>query len=175
MADDTIFDETIIYPLENTWVCSCRNANLKNNPKDWIASFYYISTFDSIQSFWEIFNNLPELTTAKIGITYAFFKKINDYTITPSWEDKYNKCGSSFNLYINSIKLSSNIIQYYYITLLLSLIGETLVPQFINGCTFDKKYSNYKISIWFNIDITQTSHSSCESQLILSELSKHSN
>ena len=155
-----------IYPLENIWVCSCRNANLKDNPKDWIASFRYISNFDSIQTFWSIFNNLPELTTAKIGITYSFFKQINDYTITPSWEDKYNKSGSSFNLYLNSGKLSPDIIQYYYLNILLLLIGSTLVSESINGCTFDKKYSNYKLSIWFNIDIT-------DSQMILSELKNY--
>lgn len=170
MEAKSILDVSVPYPLMDRWKFSSRNTDL-NNPKskqqdekDWLSSFKEIYIFDSIQKFWELVNNFPGIVQVPHGATFAFFKKkgTGHSFIQPSWEDSNNKNGYTYSLYIPTKDkgygiLNDGNIHYIYIDILMLLIGATLpFHDKINGCTFDRKFTSYKFSIWVGAPLKES-------------------
>ena len=152
----------IPYPLNDTWKMTIKAVDLNDQKgkqqveTDWLLSFKDVFTFDTIQDFWRLYNNVNVLTKVPVGTTYTFFKKdSNDKFTQPSWEDPNNTNGFTYNIYISTRDrygtgvLDEKSITKMYKEILMLLVGHVLIDDDqINGCTFDRKFVSYKLTIW---------------------------
>jgi len=102
--------------LENSWsFWFDRYAGPGLTVEEYAASLCRLGTFNSIQSFWNWFNNLPP--TSKLGARMSYH--LMKGTIRPLWEDLENIDGGTF-----SIKVSKQETDSAWLQLLLAVVGE---------------------------------------------------
>lgn len=101
---------------------------------------------DTIKKFWTLYNNLPPLSNT-IKSNFAFFHS----GILPQWEEPRNIDGGKWSW----IYCSSDIytMQNDWLTILLSLIGETLLEPSeeenkINGAVVSVRNAGTRMSVW---------------------------
>jgi hypothetical protein len=132
------------HKLNDTWVL----WNHPTNSRDWKLSAYkQVATVETVEEFWELYNNLPCLTNSM----WFFMRK----DITPLWEDPVNQEGGAFKFKVHESKADN-----MWLTLSLYLVTETMCRDFkdamlICGITLSpKRHQNPTISVW-NLDKTQ--------------------
>ena len=102
-----------------------------------------ISTFDTIEDFWAIYQHLKKPDNCNPGIEIQMFKD----EIKPMWEDDLNKNGGKLTLNCN--KGYTTII---WEEILLGIIGGVLpqeISEDINGIVFISKSKFNTLQIWF--------------------------
>ncbi|KAL4467062.1 hypothetical protein ABPG74_010659 [Tetrahymena malaccensis] len=113
--------------------------------KDYEKSQIIVGEFDSIQSFWGLFNNIPKLNELSIGSSYHLMKQ----GIKPLWEDPLNSDGS-----ISKLKIAQKFDEIWIETIVLWISNEfkdNYEEEFINGISITKKQSDlYILQIWQN-------------------------
>jgi len=129
-------------PLNSVWTMW---YNAPQTPKgreqmDWTPK--KIVTFDTVEDFWCLFNNLVAPSRLLKGSNYHMFKE----GITPEWEDPRNKAGGKW------------IIQYglkdpgqdeHWMYTLLSMIGEEFEDSDeICGVVFSPRQKQNKLALW---------------------------
>lgn len=129
------FDPNIILPLENSWTLWYHN---KDNTLWGEDSFVKINTFNTVQGFWRLFNNI------KFTDQCFFLMKEN---IFPLWEKPENASGGTWSLQINR-----NSADKIWTHLVLLIIGRTLAKNMddINGISIRPKFKFSVIKIWLN-------------------------
>lgn len=151
---------TLIYnqhfPLNNTWTLSYKSIN----KKDWSKDFKNVIDINDIETFWKVFNNIKDIVELEYGFVYSFFKR----GIGAMWEHPKNINGHTIHIYLNKNHMSDKEQISLYTDTLIVLVGNTLnCSKYINGVTFDKKFSGVKISFW--VSMNQDHH-------LLSEIKK---
>lgn len=105
---------------------------------DWsIESYNKLCTFNTIEDYWKFMNNLPVLSNG------MFFIMRGD--ILPIWEDKMNKDGGAWTLFV-----SNNQIEPYLVNISAYMVNEKLInlPNEINGISITPKHKSFSIKIW---------------------------
>lgn len=84
---DEIAPECLIkHPLQNEWTL----WYLENDRnKTWEEMLNEITSFDTVEDFWSLYNHIRFASDLKQGNDYSLFKK----NIRPMWEDDANKRG----------------------------------------------------------------------------------
>lgn len=84
---DEIAPECLIkHPLQNEWTL----WYLENDRnKTWEEMLNEITSFDTVEDFWSLYNHIRFASDLKQGNDYSLFKK----NIRPMWEDEANKRG----------------------------------------------------------------------------------
>lgn len=154
------------HPLNDDWSFSYKTKNTsvdKTLPNFWNKSYTNVMTLTTIESFWRLYNNIKFCTQVSNGTTYSMFKT----GILPSWEDPCNATGSSVQLYLNKHTMKLEAINILFRNCLLMLIGnEHHFNKNINGCTFDKKQSGCKLTIWFDLSLNKINVTPTIAQII---------
>ncbi|KAH1013573.1 hypothetical protein HUJ04_002551 [Dendroctonus ponderosae] len=79
-------DYSVKHPLQNVWTLwyyeNDRNQSWEKNQRE-------ISSFDTVEDFWSLYNHIKPASELKQGTDYSLFKK----GIMPMWEDNANKKG----------------------------------------------------------------------------------
>lgn len=131
--------------LNTDWTLWCH----KNTNLNWKAESYeYITNINTIDKFWEIFNNFHKLNKDE----YQYF--IMRDKIKPIWEDNNNRNGGilsyKLNLYNATPKDDGSL---YFTILSLLILNETFTKKMdtmINGISYAMKNNNVLIKIWYN-------------------------
>ena len=143
--------ESITHPLHDTWTFRFKQATQyqrNQSEHDWLKSYKKLYEFNTIEDFWRLFNNIPDMESISKGTLYSFFR--ND--IKPSWEAPENKNGSSLQMYLNEDLMGVEQLKKIYRDIMCLLVGaSTKGYKHLNGCTIDKKYSGYKITLWYSV------------------------
>lgn len=127
------------------WLYKPRIAYSQQTESDWLSDYQKVFLFDTVETFWKMYNNIPSWHDLSCGSIYALFKK----DIKPSWEDDLNVGGFSWILYVSQ-RLPEQAAKDLYLNIILMLVGNTFdYGILLNGCTFEKKSRGDKIVFWF--------------------------
>lgn len=77
-----------------------------------------VSTFDTVEDFWSLYNHIKQPAEIKSGNDYSLFKE----GIRPMWEDDFNKAGGRWVLMIG--RNQKEELNKLWLDTVLCLIGE---------------------------------------------------
>ncbi|GKU92457.1 hypothetical protein SLEP1_g6179 [Rubroshorea leprosula] len=128
------------HPLEHSWTFWFDNPTAKSKQAIWGSSMRAIYTFDTVEEFWSLYNNIHHPSKLAVGADFHCFK----YKIEPKWEDPVCANGGKWTLTFSRGK--SDICWLYT---LLAMIGE----QFdhgdeICGAVVSVRAKQEKIALW---------------------------
>ncbi|XP_043069958.1 eukaryotic translation initiation factor 4E1 isoform X1 [Drosophila bipectinata] len=140
-GDDAVRTEHLFkHPLQNNWTL----WYLENDrSKSWEDMQNEITSFDTVEDFWSLYNHIKPPSEIKVGSDYSLFKK----GIRPMWEDAANKQGGRWVITLN--KSSKSDLDNLWLDVLLCLIGEAFDhSDQICGAVVNIRGKSNKISIW---------------------------
>ncbi|XP_020590279.1 eukaryotic translation initiation factor 4E-1-like isoform X1 [Phalaenopsis equestris] len=108
------------HPLQHSWTFWFDNPSAKSKQAAWGNSIRPIHTFDSVEDFWSLYNNINRPSKLVVGADFYCFK----YPIEPKWEDPI--CANGGKWTITCARGKSDTVWLYT---LLAMVGE----QFDNG------------------------------------------
>lgn len=128
------------HPLQNTWTLWYLESD---RTKVWEDLQNEITSFDTVEDFWSLYNHIKPPSEIKIGSDYSLFKK----GIRPMWEDAANKQGGRW--VISLARTPKADLDNLWLDVLLCLIGEAFDhSDEICGAVVNVRGKNNKISIW---------------------------
>jgi len=97
MSNEMVARELMLkHPLQNVWTL----WYLENDrTKSWEDMQNEITSFDTVEDFWSLYNHIKPPSEIKLGSDYSLFKK----GIRPMWEDAANNNGGRWVIALNKI------------------------------------------------------------------------
>ncbi|XP_037934318.1 eukaryotic translation initiation factor 4E1-like isoform X2 [Teleopsis dalmanni] len=128
------------HPLQNAWTLWYLESD---RTKSWEDMQNEITSFETVEDFWSLYNHIKPPSEIKSGCDYSLFKK----GVRPMWEDVANKQGGRW--VINVMKNSKSDLDNLWLDVLLCLIGEAFDnTDQICGAVVNVRTKGNKISIW---------------------------
>ncbi|TYJ53893.1 hypothetical protein B9479_005442 [Cryptococcus floricola] len=178
-ADDgkvkTVFDDAskfnVKHPLFSNWTLYFDSPQSKNLPKtpgttptlpqgagSWMDDIRKVVSFDSVEEFWGLYNNIVPPSQLPGKANYYLFKN----GIVPAWEDPQNKNGGKWAIQIPKNSDSKSTIDKIWLYTMLAAIGETfetpsgkaeVAPSptqsdLVTGVIVSPRPAFFRISIW---------------------------
>jgi len=122
----------------------------------WMDDIKRVISFDSVEEFWGLYNNIVPPSALPQKANYYLFKE----GIIPAWEDEANKNGGKWSIQLPKEKNRANVDKMWLYTML-AAIGETFDPSLttldpsgsppnslITGVIVSTRPQFYRISIW---------------------------
>jgi len=123
-----------------------------------------VITFDSVEEFWGLYNNIVPPSQLPQKANYYLFRE----GIIPAWEDAANKDGGKWSIQLPKDKNRNNVDKMWLYTML-AAIGETFDPppagvdaplqSLITGVIVSTRPQFYRISIWTRLSPASASAS----------------
>jgi len=174
-SDPTNFN--VKHPLYSPWTLwfdspSAKGRNMPQTPSStmpqtpqtpgtaaatgWMEDIKRVITFDSVEEFWGLYNNIVPPSHLPSRANYYLFKD----GIIPAWEDEANRNGGKWSIQLPKDKNRANVDKMWLYTML-AAIGETFDPSLteatpaepppqslITGVIVSTRPQFYRISIW---------------------------
>ncbi|KAJ4489318.1 translation initiation factor eIF4e [Lentinula edodes] len=122
----------------------------------WMEDIKRVISFDSVEEFWGLYNNIVPPSALPQKANYYLFKE----GIIPAWEDEANKHGGKWSIQLPKDKNKPHVDKMWLYTML-AAIGETFDPSLttldpsgsppnslITGVIVSTRPQFYRISIW---------------------------
>ncbi|KAJ3038342.1 hypothetical protein HDV00_000763 [Rhizophlyctis rosea] len=143
----TIFEDPVNFnakhPLENRWTMWFDNPGKKTNQANWAQNLKNLITFDSVEDFWGIYNNVQKASQLAAGSNYHLFKE----GVRPEWEDPTNAKGGKWVLPIPKPKKGE--LDQLWLYTLLACVGEAFPDQDeVCGAVVSIRKQQDRISLW---------------------------
>ncbi|MCJ1379894.1 eukaryotic translation initiation factor 4E [Xylographa soralifera] len=112
---------------------------------NWNDLLREVVTFDSVEEFWGVFNNIAPTSELAVKSDYHLFKE----GVRPEWEDPQNKHGGKWSYSYRekkSVQIDEN-----WLSMLLAAIGETLENEDdgeVMGVVVNVRKGFYRIGVW---------------------------
>ena len=112
----------------------------------WSDDYKQIAHFDTVETFWRLFNNIAPPSLLQPGSSYHLFKG----KVKPAWEDKFNKHGGALKYVFGSGQNGAHNANYSWYHTVLNLIGNNFeLSEEICGVVVNiKKQHKGKIELW---------------------------
>ncbi|XP_014209039.1 eukaryotic translation initiation factor 4E-1A isoform X2 [Copidosoma floridanum] len=132
----------IKHPLQNTWTLWYFELD---KSKGWEDSQREITSFDTAEDFWSLYNHIKQASELKIGCDYSMFKQ----GIRPMWEDDANKHGGRWLINLDRKQRSVDL-DNFWLEILLCMIGEGFndSSDTICGAVVNIRSRQDKIALW---------------------------
>ena len=131
------------HPLNTNWTMY---TSVKNRSDNWMDKIKEIYTISSIETFWEMYNNIPTASSLVFPYDYYFFRS----NIKPMWEDPLNKDGGKITITFKK-DISNEEIDKWWLYTVLGCIGEQYdEPDIICGVVLNIRKHQNRINIWLN-------------------------
>jgi len=130
------------HPLQNRWsLWFFKNDKTKN----WAANLRQITTFDSVEDFWSIYNHIQLASKLSVGCDYSLFKE----GVQPMWEDDRNRMGGRWLVNLSKNQRSTDLDRIWLETLL-CLIGEAFGEDSdqVCGAVINIRPKGDKLAVW---------------------------
>ncbi|RMX95059.1 hypothetical protein D0867_13629, partial [Hortaea werneckii] len=148
-ADDgkviTVFDDpanfNVKHALQNTWTLWFTKP--PSGKQDWSELLKEVITFDSVEEFWGIYNNITPASELAQKSDYHLFKR----GVRPEWEDPQNKFGGRWSYTFKNGKAQDNA----WLDVMLAAIGETLEDEGDNevmGVVINIRKAFWRVGLW---------------------------
>jgi len=120
----------------------------------WMEDIKRVISFDSVEEFWGLYNNIIPPSQLPQKANYYLFKE----GIIPAWEDEANKNGGKWSIQLPKDKNRNHVDKMWLYTML-AAIGETFDPSptltdgsgsasLITGVIVSTRPQFYRLSIW---------------------------
>ena len=121
-----------------------KNKKVENTEEDEKERLKKIFTFSSVQEFWGLCNNIPQINQLGIKASYHLMRK----DVEPRWEDPFNERGG-----IWTVRISKQHALVFWQNLLLATIGGTFFSVLeegdeISGVTFGARKVDVVFMVW---------------------------
>ncbi|KAI5818556.1 translation initiation factor eIF 4e-like domain-containing protein [Pyronema omphalodes] len=133
------------HPLMNVWTLWFTKPPSGKGGNDWSDLLKEVVTFDSVEEFWGIYNNISKTSDLSLKSDYHLFKQ----GVRPEWEDVQNKNGGKWSYQFKD-KRGVNIDELW-LNVMLAAIGETLEADAANevmGVVVNVRKAFYRIGVW---------------------------
>ncbi|CAG8469479.1 10215_t:CDS:2 [Acaulospora morrowiae] len=155
----TVFSDplnfNVKHPLFNSWTLWFDNPGKKANTASWSQNLKELITFDSVEEFWGVYNNVVKTNELTSGSNYHLFKR----EIKPMWEDPVNENGGKWVIQFPRHKTGEEINTLWLYTML-ACIGESFdYPDEVCGAVVSVRKIFFRISLWTR---TSTNKDICE-------------
>ncbi|EPS43870.1 hypothetical protein H072_2186 [Dactylellina haptotyla CBS 200.50] len=135
---------TVKHPLMNKWTLWFTRPPNKSD-SHWSDTLKEVVTFDSVEEFWGIYNNITKTSDLAVKSDYHLFK----VGIRPEWEDIANKHGGKWAYQFKERR--SVAIDELWLHTMLAAIGETLEKETdreVTGVVVNVRKGFYRIGLW---------------------------
>ncbi|RYP63746.1 hypothetical protein DL769_006873 [Monosporascus sp. CRB-8-3] len=132
------------HPLQNKWTLWFTKPS-SGKGDNWNDLLKEVITFNSVEEFWGIYNNIAPVSELAMKSDYHLFKE----GVRPEWEDPQNKHGGKWS-YSFKDKRSIDINDLWLHTML-AAIGETLEDEDdgeVMGVVVNVRKAFYRIGVW---------------------------
>eukprot|EP00252_Welwitschia_mirabilis_P002384 TRINITY_DN12319_c0_g1_i1.p1 TRINITY_DN12319_c0_g1~~TRINITY_DN12319_c0_g1_i1.p1 ORF type:complete len:224 (+),score=33.05 TRINITY_DN12319_c0_g1_i1:151-822(+) len=130
------------HPLEHSWTFWFDSQNGKSKQATWGSSMRKVFTFNTVEDFWRLYNNILPPSKLSVGYDFHCFKE----GIEPKWEDP--KCANGGKWTISPPK-GKGIIDTLWLHSLLAMIGEQFDDgDEICGAVVSTRARQDKIALW---------------------------
>jgi translation initiation factor 4E len=144
----TVFDDkdnfNVKHPLENHWTLWFTKPS-SGKGDNWNDLLKEVITFNSVEEFWGIYNNIAPVSDLALKSDYHLFKE----GVRPEWEDPQNKHGGKWSY---SFKEKRNCdINDIWLHTMLAAIGETLEDEEdgeVMGVVVNVRKAFFRIGVW---------------------------
>jgi len=150
---------TMKHPLENAWTFwyfmgdefkRLMSSPGRSDTEAWNMCTKNLSTVDTIEDFWQVFNYIERPSRINIDCDYCFFKK----GIHPDWADFQNKYGGRWVIEWKEQDLRcKDDVDSHWMEILFILIGEHGDPynDIVNGAVIQVKKNKFRIGVWLKV------------------------
>jgi len=132
------------HPLMNTWTLWFTKPPSGKGESSWNDLLKEVVTFDSVEEFWGIYNNITKTSDLALKSDYHLFK----VGVRPEWEDPQNKDGGKWSQFKDKRAVQ---IDELWLHVMLAAIGETLESENdkeIMGVVVNVRKALYRIGLW---------------------------
>lgn len=132
------------HPLQCTW-CLWVLLHSHSAKDNWQHSQTNVASFDSVEEFWRLFNNIKR--PSRLGVVdLSIFKK----DVWPAWEDETCRHGGRWIAKVD--KMRPQDFDELWLTLILTVIGEEMsdAGQCICGAVFSCRTKSSKMAVWIS-------------------------
>ncbi|KAF2729507.1 eukaryotic translation initiation factor 4E [Polyplosphaeria fusca] len=144
----TVFDDpenfNVKHPLMNKWTLWFTKPP-SGKGDNWNELLKEVISFDSVEEFWGIYNNITPTSELALKSDYHLFKA----GVRPEWEDAQNKHGGKWAFQFKDKKLIN--IDALWLHVMLAAIGENLEDEDDNevmGVVVNVRRGFYRIGLW---------------------------
>ncbi|KAI9890134.1 MAG: eukaryotic translation initiation factor 4E [Vezdaea aestivalis] len=134
------------HPLANPWTLWFTKPPTSKDT-NWNDLLKEVITFDSVEQFWGIHNNIAEVSELAVKSDYHLFKS----GVRPEWEDPQNKHGGKWAYTFKEKKQAQSVINDLWLHVMLAAIGEMLESDEDNeimGVVVNVRKAFYRIGLW---------------------------
>ncbi|XP_065654074.1 eukaryotic translation initiation factor 4E-1A isoform X2 [Hydra vulgaris] len=133
------------HPLQNTWALWFYK---NEKSKSWEANQRVVTTFETVEDFWAIYNHIQLASKLTLGCDYALFKE----GIKPMWEDARNRMGGRWLVSLNRNQRTTDLDRLWLETLL-CLIGEAFGDDSdqVCGAVVNIRIKGDKLAMWTSL------------------------
>jgi len=133
------------HPLMNKWTLWFTKPPSGKGGNDWSELLKEVVTFDSVEEFWGIYNNISKTSELSLKSDYHLFKA----GVRPEWEDIQNKNGGKWSYQFKEKRAVA--IDDLWLQVMLAAIGETLETdeaKEVMGVVVNVRKAFYRIGVW---------------------------
>ncbi|KAI9836524.1 MAG: eukaryotic translation initiation factor 4E [Sclerophora amabilis] len=135
---------TVKHPLMHKWTLWFTKPP-SGKGDNWNDLLKEVVTFDSVEEFWGVYNNITPTSELALKSDYHLFKQ----GVRPEWEDSQNKHGGKWAY---QFKEKRNVpIDELWLHVMLAAIGETLENEEdgeVTGVVVNVRKGFYRIGLW---------------------------
>ncbi|GAA5953111.1 hypothetical protein JCM3765_007414 [Sporobolomyces pararoseus] len=128
LSDTTNFN--VKHPLYSPWTLWFDSASKQDKAKSWEEALSKVISFQSVEEFWGLYNNIIAPSHLSPNSNYYLFKQ----GIKPAWEDEANEKGGKWSVQLPRGKYAGEIDTYWLYTML-AAIGETFETPYSDPST----------------------------------------
>lgn len=138
-----VSDLTVKHPLWSQWALWFDGATKKTTRKNWSDNLKEVYTFDTVEDFWSVYNNIHSPSQLAHGSNYHLFK----HGIKPMWEHEANKRGGKWIMQIP--RRQKDRLDTLWLHLSMAMTGEAFThPDDVCGAVVSVRKQGDKISLW---------------------------
>lgn len=150
------------YPLENRWTLWFDNPNGRKQQANWGSSLKAVYTFDTVEDFWCLYNNIKPPSWVQSGVDFHLFKE----NIEPKWEDPMCEGGGKWTVLVPKGPDSKAKLDTYWLNTLLACIGEQFTEgDEICGIVVNVRAKQDKVCVWTKTAANEAAQVSIAKQL----------
>jgi len=134
------------HPLQNRWTWWYDNPGKKTSQSSWGEFLKQIMTFDTVEDFWRLYNNIVPASQLAAGSDYHLFKE----NVEPKWEDPANNKGGKWIINMPTKNRASELDRLWLWTVL-ACVGESFSDtnnDEVCGCVVSVRKSQDRIALW---------------------------
>ncbi|EJP65832.1 eukaryotic initiation factor 4E [Beauveria bassiana ARSEF 2860] len=132
------------HPLQNKWTLWFTKPP-SGKSDNWNDLLKEVITFDSVEEFWGVYNNVAPVSELALKSDYHLFKA----GVRPEWEDPQNKHGGKWSY---QYKDKRNVdVDRLWLQVVMAAIGETLEEEEdgeVMGVVVNVRKAFYRIGVW---------------------------